>query len=31
MESKHWDAGYEKLLELVGLPLLEQRKSYLKS
>ena len=28
--SKHWDAGYEDLLELVGLPPLEQRRIYLK-
>jgi len=28
MASKHWDAGYEDLLELVGL--LEQRRMYLK-
>ena len=30
MVSKHWDSGYEDLLELVGLPPLENRRIYLK-
>ena len=30
MASNHWDAGYKELLECVGLPLLEWRRSYLK-
>jgi len=31
MVSKHWDSEYEDLLELVGLPPLENRRIYLKS
>jgi len=30
MASKHWDTGCEDLLELVGLPSIEQRRIYLK-
>ena len=26
MATEHWDAGYQELLEPVGLPLLEQRR-----
>ena len=28
MATEHWDAGYQELLEPVGLPLLEQRRRY---